>query len=280
MNLKLARKLSGIVGGISPKLLFQLSYFHNRGTFPNLKHPKNLSEIIGAQMLSGEINNYSEYVDKIGMRKYIIDWLGEDHLPRLFGVWDSFDAIDFSLLPASFVLKTNHGCNCNIVCFDKESFDKNAAKKMIEKSLSSSYGGALETQYRSIKPRVFAEELLSEDGKSLPMDYKFHCFNGQINGILMCASRGEDGEALKRLYSPDWENVDVMKAHKAPFDFEKPKEFDEMKELVCIIASKFKQVRVDMYDVNGHIYVGELTFTPQGGILRNFTMEGLYYLAK
>lgn len=280
MNIKYARSLSKWVGSISPKLLFQLSYFHNRGKFPNLRSPQNLSEIIGLQMLSGEINQYAPFADKVEMRKYIAEWLGEGYLPILYGVWDHFNEIDFEVLPNQFVLKTNHGCNCNIICYEKNKLDFHWAERKIEDSLKSVYGGVLETQYSFIKPKVFAEELLSGKDDKLPIDYKFHCLGGEIKGILVCAERGDDGEAMKQFYDAEWRKVNIMKRHEAPYNFEKPENFVEMKNVVEEIAKRFKQVRVDLYYVNKHIYVGELTFTPQGGILRNYTTEGLYYLAK
>lgn len=280
MNLNTSRKLSRLAGSFSPKLLFQLSYFHNRGRFPNLKSPKNLSEIIGCQMVSGEINQYAPYADKVEMRKYITEWLGEGYLPVLYGVWNHFNEIDFKELPDQFVLKTNHGCNCNIICYDKNKLDLNWVERKIETSLRSVYGGVLETQYSFIKPKVFAEELLSSKNGVLPIDYKFHCLDGKIKGILVCAERGADGEALKQFYNAEWQKVNIMKHHAAPFDFDKPSGFDDMKKVVNEIAKRFKQVRVDLYFVNNRVYVGELTFTPQGGILRNYTTEGLFYLTK
>ena len=96
----------------------------------------------------------------------------------------------------------------------------------------------------------------------------------------MCAERGADGEALKQFYNAEWQKVNIMKHHAAPFDFDKPSGFDDMKKVVNEIAKRFKQVRVDLYFVNNRVYVGELTFTPQGGILRNYTTEGLFYLTK
>lgn len=279
MNLKLAQFLTKATGAISPRLQYSLAYFHNRGRFPNLKKPKNLSEIIGKQMLSGEINQFAKYADKVEVRKYIEEWGLGKYLPKLYGVWDKFDDIDFDELPSSFALKTNHGAGGNYICFDKNKMDKAKAKEIINKSLSKVYGGKTETHYSLIKPKVFAEELLSDSGE-LPLDYKFHCYKGEIKGVLMVLERAR-GEGSKRLfYNNEWKKLNILKKKEANYEINKPGKLAEMIRLVEDIAKRFKHVRVDLYYVNNNIYIGELTFTPNGGFLRNFTLEGLHYLAE
>lgn len=279
MNIKLAKFLTRITQFISPSLHYSLAYFRQRGRFPNLRNPKNITEIIGVQMLSGEINQYAEYADKVKVRDYLIEWGYEKYLPKLYGVWDSFEAIDFEILPEKFALKTNHGAGGNIICFDKKKLDINNAEKVITKSLNTSYGGKTETHYSLIKPKVFAEELLSDNGE-LPLDYKFHCYKGEIKGVLMVLERAR-GEGSKRLfYNNEWKKLNILKKKEANYEINKPGKLAEMIRLVEDIAKRFKHVRVDLYYVNNNIYIGELTFTPDGGFLRNFTLEGLHYLAE
>ena len=54
--------------------------------------------------------------DKLTARKYVMSKLGKDISIPVLGVYDKFDAIDFSKLPKDYVIKTNHGsqykCNC------------------------------------------------------------------------------------------------------------------------------------------------------------------------
>ena len=277
MNLKLAQFLTKATGAISPRLQYSLAYFHNRGRFPNLKNPKNLSEIIGKQMLSGEINQFAKYADKVEVRKYIEEWGLGKYLPKLYGVWDKFDDIDFDELPSSFALKTNHGAGGNYICFDKNKMDKAKAKEIINKSLSKVYGGKTETHYSLIKPKVFAEELLSDNGE-LPIDYKFHCSNGKVRGVLLVLERGKE-QSHRLFYNTNWQNVDIIRQREANYDIEKPAKFEKMIEVAQFICEKFRQVRVDLYYINNKVYIGELTFTPNGGLLYSFSLDGLYYLA-
>ena len=50
-----------------------------------------------------------------------------------------------------------------------------------------------------------------------------------------------------------------------------------MIEISSILSKDFPFVRVDLYNINGKIYIGEMTFTPSGGILKTNTQEFLDY---
>lgn len=278
MNITIARKLTNFFGRKSPFLLYQLTFFHNHGCFLNLKTPNNLSAVIGKQIITGDINQYGVYADKLGVRKYLEEWGLHDCLPTLYGVWDSFDAVSFDTLPNQFALKTNHGCGGNVICFDKTKLDMVLAKEIIDNSMASYPGGYTETHYRQIDRKVFAEELLSEDGK-LPKDYKIHCWKGNIKACLVCTERNDGGDALKKVYDENWKEIKMLQHDEAPFDIPCPNNWKEMKNVAKCIAQHFLHVRVDLYSINGKTYVGELTFTPNGGIMRNYTVEGIRLLA-
>lgn len=44
------------------------------------------------------------------------------------------------------------------------------------------------------------------------------------------------------------------------------------------IAKEFVAVRVDLYNINDKTYIGELTFTPRGGMMSYFTNKAVDYL--
>lgn len=278
MKQSISKKLTKYVGAISPNLLFHLSYLHNHYRWPNLRNPKDLAEVIGRQCINGEINEFSVYADKIAVRQYIEKWVGSEYLPELYQVAQSFDGIDFTSLPTQFALKTNHGCGGNVICFDKETLDMDKAKQVIDKAMIMDFGGKIETHYSLIPRRVFAEQLLSDNGE-LPIDYKFHCWNGKIKTILCCVERGKGGHVRLKNYDTNWQPMHILKAHEALTDIPCPNNLDEMKYVAESIASHFQHVRVDLYSFKGKTYVGELTFTPEGGIMRYYTLKGLRMLA-
>ena len=278
MNITIAQKLTGLFGGLSPAILYKLTYFHNHHRLLNLNDCNNLSAVIGKQILSGEINEFGVYADKIGVRDYINSWGLGEYLPKIYGVWENFDSVSFDSLPNEFALKTNHGCGGNVICFDKSQLDMVKAKTIIDNSMASYPGGFTETHYRQIKRKVFAEELLSENG-DFPMDYKIHCWKGEIKACLVCTERNHGDNALKKVYDENWKEIKMLQHHEASYEIKCPSNWDEMKKVAKSIARHFLHVRVDLYSINGKTYIGELTFTPNGGIMRNYTVEGIRLLA-
>ena len=45
----------------------------------------------------------------------------------------------------------------------------------------------------------------------------------------------------------------------------KPKTFDEMVNVARVLSEGFPFVRVDLYEIEGRVYFGEMTFTPASG---------------
>lgn len=269
------RMCESILWAISPKLCLTVHYLKKRGRLPNFKNPKDLSEIVLSKMLSGEICKIAPYVDKVEVRKFIEEWGFGEYLPKLYGVWNSADEIDFDSLPQSFALKTNHGCGSHYICPDKGKLDKDAARERIRKALTTRFG-KVEKQYNCITPKCYAEEYINDvRGGGQPLDYKFHCCDGEIRCILICSER-DTGTRLAT-YDTNWNRLNYVRDFEASKkDFSKPENFEKMKEIATAIAKKFEYVRVDLYSLpGGKIYIGELTFTPEGGIMSYFTNEAV-----
>lgn len=264
---------------LSPTLYFTQLYLRYRYRWPNFKHPKDLSEIVMSEIISGKINEYAPYVDKVKVRDYIEEWGLGMYLPKLYGVWENADDIDFESLPDKFALKTNHGCGNHLFCHDKKAFDVEYARKQMNKLLKTTFGERRESQYGLIHPLVYAEELLEEPGVKQPFDYKFMCCDKEVRFILMTSERGVAKTGVKlSAYNLNWEKLDYMRGPEASTkDYPSPpkEELQEMIDIAQQIAQRFEHVRVDLYDIQGKIYIGELTFTPEVGILSYFNNKAV-----
>ena len=109
-------------------------------------------------------------VDKYEAKKYVGHVIGEKYVIPNLGVWDHFDDIDFSKLPMSFVLKCTHDSGSVVLVRDKNHWDKDAAKKLLERGLSRNYyWSGREWPYKNVKPRILAEEMVDMN----PVDYKW-----------------------------------------------------------------------------------------------------------
>lgn len=266
--------LTKIFHAISPRLYFSLVYFKYRGKIPNLKNPKDISEIVLSYIYTGKINQFAIYADKVRMREKIEEWGLGVCLPKLYGVWKSPDEIDFSKLPNSFALKTNHGCRHHYICPDKSKLDENLARKAIKEALEMNFGG-IETHYSLIDKLCFAEEYIDDGTGTMPTDYKFMCCDATVRCLFCCVERATENKRI--FYDLNWNELPYARGFKrSKHGIAKPKNFEKMAEIAKILATKFPYVRVDLYSLpDGRILIGELTFTPEGGFVRYFSNEAV-----
>lgn len=266
---EIKKKLFNKLAESSPLIYIKLKYLYYRGGLPNLKNPKNISEIILDKMYSGEINMYSEFVDKIKVREFIAKIGFQKYLPTVYRIWKDVKEIEISKLPKKFVIKTNNGCSGHYICknFDPKKFK--IALKVIDENLGRKYS-TIETQYHSIDPVVYCEEYIDDGTGGLPVDYKFMCLDGEIKCILVVTGR-EKSIKLKT-YDLQWNEIDyIRKKFSTSESIKKPKNITEMINVASAIAKQFEFVRVDLYDTGERVYFSELTFTPQAGIMSYFT---------
>ena len=256
----------------------KIRYKISTGKNLNLKNPITFDEKIQYLSVYKYGKKESDLSDKLKVRDYITKIGLSDILTKIYGVYDKFDEINFESLPDEYVLKTNHGCACTIIKQRKVNLDKKGLRKKITKSLQTNYAkSALEYHYASIKPKIICEQYLKEDDHINPADYKFFCFDGFVDCCLACFNREKN---IKKIYyNCNWEKINyVKKEYITNDDFPMPKNYDKMIEIASKISKGFPFVRVDLYNINGKIYFGEMTFTPKGGINSTYTDNVQKYL--
>lgn len=195
------------------------------------------------------------------------------YLPKLYGIYKSIDEIDFTKLPQSFVLKTNHDCGGVVLVKDKELFlsdskSFNEAMTKLTTHLNTNfYTMYREWHYKDIEPRIFAEEMLLTTGlngeSKVPEDYKIHCF-GKFQYIQVDTDRFV--EHTRSLFDTDWNLMPFSICYpQSATPPNKPYNFNAMIAIAIKLSMSFKMLRVDLYNIEGKIIVGELTFTHGGG---------------
>lgn len=275
MDKKLKSKISNITASLlGRKFSYRLRYYHNRGRWPNLKHPQDLSEILISRILTDDFEKYARYADKVQVREYVKEKGLGNHLLEHYHYWDDASKITFEELPDKFVLKTSNGAGGKniFICRDKQSFDLENAKRQLAKALEKKY--KYEKQYNVYKPCIICEELIDFGDDSNPTDYKFFCIHGKPINILVATGREHDAKFCTR--NLDWSPLNHIKPSCLPdVEPEKPKHLEEMIEIAKTLSSDFDFVRVDLYEYKDNVYFGELTFSPAGGILHRHTDEAI-----
>ena len=203
-------------------------------------------------------------VDKILLHEYSLKILGKDICVPIIKIYNTSDEIDFNELPDKFALKCNHGCGMNILCNNKSRLNITDAKSKLDKWMNINYAlKSFEFQYLHVKKKIFAENYLVDDVN----DYKIYCFNGKPKFIRVQKYLPDHSGKINNYYNLDWTLNEIETGLKGFYrrpdvEFEKPKNLDLMLEYSEKLSSEFVFVRVDLYDINGTVYLGEMTFTP------------------
>ena len=214
--------------------------------------------------------------DKVRVRGYLEERHLDQYLVPILGCWNNTADIDFNSLPNEFVLKCNHGCGYNIIVKDKSNFSQKSACELLDKWLKEDYSKACnEYHYSHIQPLIFAEEYIPSFDDGGIVDYKIHCIGNKAEWILVCSERQKTGHPQLSAYTLDWKPLDCLKT---PYGtpIKKPKYLNEMIEIANKIAKDFHFVRVDFYETEDQLYIGECTFTPEGNTISYYKDDFLY----
>ena len=253
----------------------------------NWENPEDLNQWINKLAFTTDTREWSRLADKYAVREYVESkGLGHTLVP-LLAVWDRPEDIDFNALPDSFVLKATNGSGDVRIISNKSDAHVDEIRSYFKHLFRHPFGKAsAEPHYLRIKPRVVAERLLDKNEQSLEstslIDYKVWCIGGEPQLVLVVANRsGRHYETA--VYDICWVRREEWVNHsdssrKAASDVPRPKTFEEMLECARVLSMGFPQVRVDFYEVAGHLYFGEMTFTAACGRMTSLSDECLKML--
>lgn len=236
------------------------------GQTPDLENPKTFSEKQQWYKLNEKNPLMEKCADKVDVREYVTE-CGYGHLlNEIYGVYDSVKELPIKDLPEKCVIKGAHGSGFNLIVRDKSKVKWCVWKKIMKSWLKQDiYWSGREWVYKNLKKRLVVEKYLEDKSGGL-LDYKFFCFNGKPRFMQLEVGR-YTANNTRNFYDMDWNLMPFGKEleHNPNIEVEKPEGFEEMKEIAEKLSKPFSFVRVDLYQVGGKIYFGELTFFPAGG---------------
>lgn len=249
----------------------------------NWKNLKTFNEKLQWLKLHDRNPKYIDLVDKYKVKDYIADILGKEYIIPTLGTWESVEEIDFDSLPEQFVLKCTHDSGSVRICKNKEEFDIEEAKRFLSASLKKNpYYYTKEWPYKYVKPRIMAEKYMVDESEKELKDYKIMCFNGVPDSIMLCTDRAS-GHTKFYFFDKNWnlKRYNVL-GKQAPKDFALPKPdgLNKMFEIAERLSQNIPFVRVDLYNVRGAIYFGEMTFYPDSGFDPNLLPETDVYFGQ
>lgn len=283
----LRRAYEQLLGCISPRKLADLRFRRMYGRPLDWDNPRDINEKINWLKFNSDTSLWTELADKYRVRNYVEKCgLGET-LVNLYGKWDRVEDIDWESLPSRFIMKTNNGSGDVLICRDKSTLDTIFWTKEFSKLLKNKFGYQMaEPHYNKIPPCIIAEELLDAGTQPIPtsslIDYKIWSFDGKPAYIWTCHNRTHHSVEVMT-YDLDWNahpEYSVPTSHYllSQVRIPRPECLDRMLEVAAVLSRGFPQVRVDLYEVSGKIYFGELTFASAAGFNDFYTKEFLEIL--
>lgn len=256
-------------------------YFLRKGRIINLKNPRLFTEKIQWLKIYDCTPIKTRLADKIAVREWVKEKIGQKYLKKLYGIYEKYEDIDFSKLPEEFVIKTNHGCNMQLLVIEGGKPDKSQKERFNNfLKINYAYKSGYEMQYKDIKPLIFTEEYIKNfhplcqnssdfsDYRPELFEYLIFCFNGEPKLILFASGKRTD-KICCTMFDTQWNNLHFNYGgylHEDPVP--EPKNFDKMLDIARTLSKDFKFVRVDLHNVEGKIYFGEMTFTPASGYMK------------
>lgn len=251
-----------------PEVTFmKIKYRIRMGKKLNLSNPQTFNEKLSWLKLNNRKDIYTTMVDKYDAKNYVGNVIGTQYIIPTYGVYDSWEKIDFSELPEQFVIKCTHDSGGIVIVKDKENFDIKSAKVKICKCLKRDfYEKTKEWPYKNVKPRIIIEKYMTTSDGSDLKDYKFFVFNGRVKCFKIDFNRFTNHQA--NYYDRD-KNLLKFGEEICPPDYNQKLEFPDNMDQMMKLAEKLSEgipfLRVDFYSIDGSIFFGENTFYPASG---------------
>lgn len=272
--LRLIRRAIGYIDRklecVLPDSLYLTLLFYSRvGYWPNFKTPRSYNEKLQWLKLHYKKDEYTNIVEKVSAKEYVANIIGDKYIIPTLGVWNNIDEIDWNSLPNQFVIKCTGDSGGVVVCKDKNTLDIESAKRKLSQGINVNYYNRnKEYPYKNLKARIIAEQYMEDESGYELKDYKFFCFDGKPQFLFVATDRQKKGEETKfDFFDLEWNHLPVVNGHpNNPNKIPCPQNFEEMVDVAKKLSVGMPHVRVDLYNINGKIYFGELTFFHWSGL--------------
>ena len=238
----------------------------NLNSFPDLIAGESFNDKIHWLKLFSQDPNMVLLTDKLALKQFVVSTLGPDYVPETYQTGHHFADLDISSLPPRAVLKANHDSGSVYFIHDSRHFPLKRYQRRLEKAINRTYGcNGGEWQYWFIQKQLFAEEMLPFTNGAPPPDYKFHCADGKVLWQQHIFDRGRNTKEAITDREGGVMGISFDHHMTPVFEFQVPANWGEMVAVAERLSRGFQYVRVDLYNIDGRIVVGEMTFTPLNG---------------
>lgn len=269
-NMFLAQCIESVSFLFSDKKYLELIFKYRLGYPINWDTPTTYNEKLNWLKIHDHNPLYTQLVDKYQVKSFVEKKVGSKYLIPTIAVWNNPEDIDYTKLPDQFVLKTTHGGGNEgvVICRDKNNFDINNASRKLKKAMRQDlYKDSREWPYKNVDRKIICEPYIEDKKVGELRDYKFFCFDGEVKALFVATERQNREEPFFNFFDQNYNPLPIKQGHPvSPIFPPKPDSFEEMKEVSAKLSKGFVHVRVDLYEANGNVLFGELTFYHFGAV--------------
>lgn len=253
---------------LSDKTYLKCWYKLLMGKKLNIENPQTFNEKIQWLKLYYRKPEYTKMVDKVAAKDYVSNIVGNEYIIPTIGVWNTIEDIDWTSLPNQFVIKAAHDSGGVVICKDKSKLNIPEAIAKLSGAGKKDYTKYnKEYVYHNVPHRFIAEKYMEDESGFELKDYKIFCFDG-VPRFLFVATGRQQHDTRFDFYDTEFNHLPVLNGHpNADVWPTKPENFEKMLEVAGNLSKGMPHVRVDLYNINGKIYFGELTFFHWSGIV-------------
>lgn len=267
-------RIMQILSFVPDSWMLRLQYRIKTGHQLDLKNPRRYTEKLQWYKLYYRDPLMAQCVDKYAVRTYVEQCGLHDILNPIYGVYDVPEQVRWEELPDRFVAKDTLGGGGNdvIICRDKSKLNRERFYAELSRWVTPVHGKhpGREWVYDNAKHRILIEKLIDSDPKEGGLiDYKFFCFNGKPEYLYVIADRKLGQDAEMGIFSREFCKLPVQRVgeRKLERSVSKPINYEEM--ILCAekLSGSFPHARVDLYNQDGKIIFGEITFFNASGYM-------------
>ncbi|WP_299493846.1 ATP-grasp fold amidoligase family protein [uncultured Shewanella sp.] len=242
---------------------------------PNVNNPKTFNEKIQYRKRHGDHELFSLCSDKFEVKQYVEDIIGKECVIENYFSGDkiSFDELKSIIKThGSVVAKLNHDSG-SVYLIDESTPDFSLMLfiEELNKSIHNDYGKKSgEPWYSNIKGKILVEKQLQKNSKGEIPDYKFHVFtDAEKQNVILHVDFDRYSNHNRSWFDEDLNYLPFAMGYpNIRTDIKVPDNYNKMVEIAKKLAKPFSYARIDLYNVDGKIYFGEITFAHGSGFER------------
>lgn len=242
------------------QLMFR-AFMKKSGDF---RRPQTFSEKINWRILHDRRPLLAWTCDKLAVKDHVAAHV---RTPRTYWFGTDLRELAEVALPEAWVLKPNH--RSRLVHYGTGPVTDVPALLARTRGWLEDLQGAKKGEWAYTQARhVFLVEEMLGTVEAAPVDYRFFVYDGAPRYVQVLHDVNRlHGPPIRRYYTGDWEPLQVRQNVALAPPEPKPARYEEMLRIASEVGRPFDFVRVDLYNLDGEILLGEVTPYPGGGLV-------------